>query len=155
MCPAKTQIRLGIWPVWMSVIFLQLAYRSNGLPRSKLVSPFQQYFSHIGTMEGWTWKALCNETPFHKFNYSHLHFHSYLLCLLFLFFVISLNLILHSLEMSDWKQINANSRKWEYASPTSAWLASVGAIGLVLISNTGSACASAQYDHRFCCSLSG
>ena len=25
--------------------------------------PFQQYFDHIGTMEGWTWKALCNETP--------------------------------------------------------------------------------------------
>ena len=26
--------------------------------------PSQQYFSHIGTMEGWTWKALCNEAPF-------------------------------------------------------------------------------------------
>ena len=25
---------------------------------------FQQYFSHIGTMEGWTWNALCNEAPF-------------------------------------------------------------------------------------------
>ena len=24
----------------------------------------QQYFSHFEMMEGWTWKALCNETPF-------------------------------------------------------------------------------------------
>ena len=24
----------------------------------------QQYFSHIRTTEGWTWKALCNEAPF-------------------------------------------------------------------------------------------
>ena len=24
----------------------------------------QQYFSHIGTMAGWTWKVLCNEAPF-------------------------------------------------------------------------------------------
>ena len=29
-----------------------------------VLRPFQQYFSHIGTMEGWTWKALCNEAPF-------------------------------------------------------------------------------------------
>ena len=26
-----------------------------------VLRPFQQYFSHIGTMEGRTWKALCNE----------------------------------------------------------------------------------------------
>ena len=25
---------------------------------------FQQYFSHIRTMEGWSWSALCNEAPF-------------------------------------------------------------------------------------------
>ena len=25
---------------------------------------FQQYFSHFEMMEGWTWKALCNEAPF-------------------------------------------------------------------------------------------
>ena len=25
---------------------------------------FQHYFSHIRTMEGWAWKALCNEAPF-------------------------------------------------------------------------------------------
>ena len=25
---------------------------------------FQQYFSHIRTMEGWTWKAMHNEVPF-------------------------------------------------------------------------------------------
>ena len=24
---------------------------------------FQQYFSHFETMEGWTWKAQCNEAP--------------------------------------------------------------------------------------------
>ena len=24
----------------------------------------QQYFSHFETMEGWTWKVLCNEAPF-------------------------------------------------------------------------------------------
>ena len=24
----------------------------------------QQYFSHFETIEGWTWKALCNEAPF-------------------------------------------------------------------------------------------
>ena len=29
-----------------------------------VLSPFQQYFSRIGTIEGWTWKALCNEAPF-------------------------------------------------------------------------------------------
>ena len=29
-----------------------------------VLRPFQQYFSHIRTMEGWTWKALCNEAPF-------------------------------------------------------------------------------------------
>ena len=29
-----------------------------------VLCPFQQYFSHIGTMEGWTWKAMCNEAPF-------------------------------------------------------------------------------------------
>ena len=28
-----------------------------------ILRPFQQYFSHIGTMEGRTWKALCNEVP--------------------------------------------------------------------------------------------
>ena len=26
--------------------------------------PFEQYFSRTGTIEGWTWKALCNEAPF-------------------------------------------------------------------------------------------
>ena len=26
--------------------------------------PFQQYFSRNGTIEGWTWKTLCNEAPF-------------------------------------------------------------------------------------------
>ena len=26
--------------------------------------PFQQYFSHIRMMEGWTWRGLCNEAPF-------------------------------------------------------------------------------------------
>ena len=30
----------------------------------KVLRPFQQYFSHIGTMEKWTWKALCSEAPF-------------------------------------------------------------------------------------------
>ena len=29
-----------------------------------VLHPFQQYFSHIRMMEGWTWRALCNETPF-------------------------------------------------------------------------------------------
>ena len=24
----------------------------------------QKYFSHFETMEGWIWKALCNEAPF-------------------------------------------------------------------------------------------
>ena len=28
-----------------------------------ILRPFQQYFSHIGTMDGRTWKALCNEVP--------------------------------------------------------------------------------------------
>ena len=28
-----------------------------------VLHPFQQYFSHIGTMVGWIWKALCNEAP--------------------------------------------------------------------------------------------
>ena len=28
-----------------------------------VLRPFQQYFSHIGTMEGRTWKALCNKVP--------------------------------------------------------------------------------------------
>ena len=28
-----------------------------------VLRPFQQYFSHIGTMEGRTWKALCHEVP--------------------------------------------------------------------------------------------
>ena len=30
----------------------------------RVLSPFKQYFSHFETMEGWTWKALCNEAPF-------------------------------------------------------------------------------------------
>ena len=29
-----------------------------------VLSPFQQYFNRIGTIEGWTWKALCNEVLF-------------------------------------------------------------------------------------------
>ena len=29
-----------------------------------VLRPFQQYFSRIGTIEGWTWKALCNEASF-------------------------------------------------------------------------------------------
>ena len=31
---------------------------------SKGFTSLQQYFSHFETMEGWTWKALCNEAPF-------------------------------------------------------------------------------------------
>ena len=30
----------------------------------RVLHPFQQYFSHFEAMEGWTWKALCNEAPF-------------------------------------------------------------------------------------------
>ena len=29
-----------------------------------VLRPFQQYFSRIETIEGWTRKALCNEAPF-------------------------------------------------------------------------------------------
>ena len=29
-----------------------------------VLRPFQQYFCRIGTIEGWTGKALCNEAPF-------------------------------------------------------------------------------------------
>ena len=30
----------------------------------RVLHPFQQYFSHIGMMEWWTWKTLCNEMLF-------------------------------------------------------------------------------------------
>ena len=51
--PSKDSDQVGpLTSLNVTVIFLQLAYGSKGLPRSKLVSPFQQYFSHIGTMEG-------------------------------------------------------------------------------------------------------
>ena len=36
----------------VTMIFLQLAYGSKRLPRSKLLSPIQQYFSNIRMMEG-------------------------------------------------------------------------------------------------------
>ena len=29
-----------------------------------VLRPFQQYFSDVGTMEGWSWKALCNEVAY-------------------------------------------------------------------------------------------
>ena len=29
-----------------------------------VLCPIQQYFSHIGSIDGWTWKALCNEMLF-------------------------------------------------------------------------------------------
>ena len=96
----------------VTVILLQLAYGSKGLPRSKLMSPFQQYFSHIGIWTG-EHERLCAMK--HRFINSvvlicifiHIFLH-----LLFLFFVR-----------------NAKSRKWEYASRTRAWLASVGLSG--------------------------
>ena len=51
--PSKDSDQVGhLTSLNVTVIFLQLAYGSKGLPRSELVSPFQQYFSHIGTMEG-------------------------------------------------------------------------------------------------------
>ena len=53
--PSKDSDQVGhLTSLNATVIFLQLDHGSKGLPRSKLVSPFQQYFSHIGTMEGWT-----------------------------------------------------------------------------------------------------
>ena len=33
-----------------------------------VLRPFQQYFSHIGTVEGQTWKAMCNEVPSSRFG---------------------------------------------------------------------------------------
>ena len=30
----------------------------------RVLHPFQQYFSHFEMIEGWKWKALCNEAPF-------------------------------------------------------------------------------------------
>ena len=51
--PSKDSDHVGhLTSLNVTVILLQLAYGYKGLPRSKLVSPFQQYFSHIGTMEG-------------------------------------------------------------------------------------------------------
>ena len=40
-------------------------------------SPFQQYFSHIRMMEGWTWRVLCNEAPF-RFRKNFCQFYSWI-----------------------------------------------------------------------------
>ena len=122
--PSKDSDQVGhLTSLNVTVIFLQLVYASKGLPRSKLVSPFQQYFSHIVTMEWWTWKALCNETPFHKFNYmySYLHFHSYFLYLLVFIFCNQSEFISHSLEIRLKKK-----KKWMWTLENGSTLARQG-----------------------------
>ena len=51
--PKPTRLTFSPWQVMLKAIM------DNGWFRG-----LQQYFSRIGTIKGWTWKALCNEAPF-------------------------------------------------------------------------------------------
>ena len=78
--PERNKSSLSIRPVWSVLSLCALWVTKDGWTRLRgcnrfgildgwmdglrFLRPFQKYFGHFRTMEGWTWKALRNEAPF-------------------------------------------------------------------------------------------
>ena len=54
------EVRPHVFPFYFE--WYQVFWKTDGWVM--VLHPFQQYFSHFDMMEGWTWKALCNEALF-------------------------------------------------------------------------------------------
>ena len=55
-------LQLKVMPFWSRNYLSHITRWMDGWV--KVLHPFQQYFNHFEMMEGWTWKAVCNEVPF-------------------------------------------------------------------------------------------
>ena len=53
-----------VWLQNTQKLIYEIHLSSRWIDELGVLCPFQQFFSHIGTMERWMWKALCNDAQF-------------------------------------------------------------------------------------------